>query len=67
MPYSRVLQVKEKERIRKEELRLLREKAAVVAEQRRAHLLAAQEANYSKQQDLLVAAEHARQQEYDGL
>lgn len=55
-------QVKERERIRQQELQYLREKAALLAGQREAVILAKQEQEWSRRQDELLDAEEKRRE-----
>jgi len=55
-------QVKERERIGQQELQYLREKAAILAGQREAIMLAKQEQDWSKKQDELLDAEEQRRE-----
>ena len=57
-------QVKERERIRQQELEFLREKAAVLASQREAMFLAKEEATWAVKQDALLNAEEQRRAWY---
>lgn len=57
--------VKERERIRQQELEFLREKASVLASQRKAMLLAKDEKVWGLRQDALLNAEEQRRAWYE--
>ncbi|EDQ88096.1 uncharacterized protein MONBRDRAFT_32998 [Monosiga brevicollis MX1] len=58
-----LVKLKEKERIRREEMRLLKERTALMAEGRQLGLVAAQRAGQARRQELLEAAMRAQEDE----